>query len=236
MYNTLYEITRNSYLKNIFISGEKIFFIGFIVFVCIVFYLNYSLKKLCKEENIPIQELKEDEIYKKIRLLKYISIVLLPIFVILCISSIPEDIAVRDYVYNQYKSGNFHVAEGKVEKYGNDVCAVFGENKIILPAEKAQILTKSGYVGKSVTFGIRPEHLSDDADLIAANPGSIVKGHVEVIELMGSESYIYTKCGNSSLNIKIEGSTELKIGEVASLYLKAEKLHVFDKETELRVV
>ena len=70
MYNTLYEITRNSYLKNIFISGEKIFFIGFIVFVCIVFYLNYSLKKLCKEENIPIQELKEDEIYKKIRLLK----------------------------------------------------------------------------------------------------------------------------------------------------------------------
>lgn len=83
MYNTLYEITRNSYLKNIFISGEKIFFIGFIVFVCIVFYLNYSLKKLCKEENIPIQELKEDEIYKKIRLLKYISIVLLPIFVIL---------------------------------------------------------------------------------------------------------------------------------------------------------
>ncbi|KMW25518.1 hypothetical protein HMPREF0977_01381 [Clostridium sp. 1_1_41A1FAA] len=25
MYNTLYEITRNSYLKNIFISGEKYF-------------------------------------------------------------------------------------------------------------------------------------------------------------------------------------------------------------------
>lgn len=133
-------------------------------------------------------------------------------------------------------SPQMNFLEGKVEKYGNDVCAVFGENKIILPAEKAQILTKSGYVGKSVTFGIRPEHLSDDADLIAANPGSIVKGHVEVIELMGSESYIYTKCGNSSLNIKIEGSTELKIGEVASLYLKAEKLHVFDKETELRVV
>jgi len=133
-------------------------------------------------------------------------------------------------------SPQMNFLEGKVEKDGNDVCAVFGENKIILPAEKAQMLTKSGYVGKSVTFGIRPEHLSDDADLIAANPGSIVKGHVEVIELMGSESYIYTKCGNSSLNIKIEGSTELKIGEVASLYLKAEKLHVFDKETELRVV
>ena len=133
-------------------------------------------------------------------------------------------------------SPQMNFLEGKVEKYGNDVCAVFGENKIILPAEKAQILTKSGYVGKSVTFGIRPEHLSDDADLIAANPGSIVKGHVEVIELMGSESYIYTKCGNSQMNVKVEGSTELKIGEVASFYLNTEKLHVFHKETELRIV
>ena len=53
---------------------------------------------------------------------------------------------------------------------------------------------------------------------------------------MGSESYIYTKCGNSQMNVKVEGSTALKIGEVANLYLNTEKLHVFDKETELRIV
>ena len=41
-------------------------------------------------------------------------------------------------------SPQMNFLEGKVEKDGNDVCAVFGENKIILPAEKAQILTKSG--------------------------------------------------------------------------------------------
>ena len=133
-------------------------------------------------------------------------------------------------------SPQMNFLEGKIEKDGNNVFAVFGNNKITLPKPKADVLVKEGYVGKSVTFGIRPEHLSDNDELIAAHPGSIVKGHVEVIELMGSESYIYTKCGNSQMNVKVEGSTALKIGEVANLYLNTEKLHVFDKETELRIV
>ena len=33
-----------------------------------------------------------------------------------------------------------------------------------------------------------------------------------------------------------EGLENLKIGEVAKLHLRAEKLHVFDKETEMRIV
>ena len=37
------------------------------------------------------------------------------------------------------------------------------------------------------------------------------------------------------MNVRVEGTTDLKIGEVASLYLDVEKLHVFDKETELRI-
>ena len=73
-------------------------------------------------------------------------------------------------------------------------------------------------------------------ELINANPNSVVKGNVEVIELMGAESYIYTRCGKDSLNVRVEGTTNLKIGEVAKLYLRSEKLHVFDKETEIRVV
>ena len=118
----------------------------------------------------------------------------------------------------------------------NEVVAKFGENQIVFPKEKADTLIKEGYIGKNVIFGIRPEHLSDDVELIEANPNSIVKGNVEVIELMGAESYIYTKCGKDSLNIRVEGTTNLKVGEVAKLYLRSEKLHVFDKEAEIRIV
>lgn len=133
-------------------------------------------------------------------------------------------------------SPQMNFLEGKVEKEGNEVVAVFGDNKIVFPKEKAETLVKEGYIGKTVTFGIRPEHLSDDSELIEANPNSIVKGNVEVIELMGAESYIYTRCGKDPLNVRVEGTTNLKIGEVAKLHLRAEKLHVFDKETEIRIV
>ena len=133
-------------------------------------------------------------------------------------------------------SPQMNFLEGRIEKDGNEVIAIFGDNKIVLPKEKAETLVKEGYIGKTVTLGIRPEHLSDDAELIAENPNSIVKGNVEVIELMGAESYIYTRCGKDPLNVRVEGTTNLKIGEVAKLHLRAEKLHVFDKETEIRVV
>ena len=133
-------------------------------------------------------------------------------------------------------SPQMNFLNGKIEKEGNDIVAIFENNRIVLPKENAEKLVSAGYVGKTVTLGIRPEHLSDDKELIGANPNSIVKGNVEVIELMGAESYIYTKCGQSSMNIRVEGTTSLQIGEVADLYLRAERLHVFDKETEMRIV
>ena len=133
-------------------------------------------------------------------------------------------------------SPQMNFLEGKVERDKNDIFAIFENNKIKLPKQKADKLVELDYIGKNVIFGIRPEHFSDNIELINTYPGSIVKGNVEVIELMGSESYIYTKCGNSQMNIKVEGNTELKIGKEANFYLNTEKLHVFNKETELRIV
>ena len=53
---------------------------------------------------------------------------------------------------------------------------------------------------------------------------------------MGAESYVYTKCGNASVTIRIEGTTNLKVGKKAKIYLDANSLHVFDKDTTLRVI
>lgn len=132
-------------------------------------------------------------------------------------------------------SPQMNFINGIVDKEGDDLYAVFDGNRIKLPKSKAGILKQEGYVGKTVVFGIRPEHISDNTELIAKNPNSVITGNVEVIELMGAESYIYTKSGNSQMNVRVEGTTSLKIGEKASLYLDAEKLHVFDKESEIRI-
>ena len=133
-------------------------------------------------------------------------------------------------------SPQMNFLNGIVERDGDKLVAVFSGNKIDIPVEKAKILKENRYIGKEVIFGIRPENLSDKEELINANPNSVVKGNVEVIELMGAESYIYTKCGDSNMNIRVEGTTSLKIGEQAKIHLNADKLHVFDKETELKIV
>ena len=131
-------------------------------------------------------------------------------------------------------SPQMNFIDGVVEKSGDDIFASFNGNKIKFPADKAKEL--KAYVGKEVTFGIRPQSLSDDKELIANNPQSTIVGDIEVVEHMGAESYVYTKVGSASINIRIEGTTNLKVGEKAKIYLDSNKLHVFDKDTTLRVI
>ena len=47
------------------------------------------------------------------------------------------------------------------------------------------------YVGKEVTFGIRPEDVHDEPEFIEKSPETLVKAVVEVTELMGAETYLY---------------------------------------------
>ena len=131
-------------------------------------------------------------------------------------------------------SPQMNFIDGVIEKSGNDLFASFNGNKIKFPADKCDAL--KSYIGKEVTFGIRPEKVSDDKELIANNPHSTIVGDIEVVEHMGAESYVYTKCGNASVTIRIEGTTNLKVGEKAKIYLDANSLHVFDKDTTLRVI
>ena len=116
-------------------------------------------------------------------------------------------------------SPQMNFIDGVIEKSGNDLFASFNGNKIKFPADKCDAL--KSYIGKEVTFGIRPQSLSDDKELIANNPHSTIVGDIEVVEHMGAESYVYTKCGNASVTIRIEGTTNLKVGEKAKIYLDA---------------
>ena len=108
--------------------------------------------------------------------------------------------------------------------------------KIEMPMDKARLLKEKGYIGKNVIIGVRPEHLDDDQELVAANPTTVIKSKVEVTELMGAESYIYTKLGDQNITVRVNGSTKLQNGQEAKFYVDANKIHIFDKETELKLV
>ena len=121
-----------------------------------------------------------------------------------------------------------------VEKDGKIYCK-FEENNILLPEDKAKVLKDKGYVNKEVVFGMRPEHLDDNEEIIAANPTATLTGFVEVVERMGAESYIYFKSGNNNMTARVDGSTKSEPKDKIKLYVQNENIHVFDKETELRI-
>ncbi|MGG5463024.1 ABC transporter ATP-binding protein [Clostridium sp. B9] len=133
-------------------------------------------------------------------------------------------------------SPQMNFIDGTVKEEGGKYFACFQNEKIEMPMEKARLLKEKGYVGKNVIIGVRPEHLDDDQELVAANPTTVIKSKVEVTELMGAESYIYTKLGNQNITVRVNGSTQLKNGQEAKFYVDANKIHIFDKETELKLV
>ena len=82
---------------------------------------------------------------------------------------------------------------------------------------------------------MRPEHLSDSEELIKAAVENTISGDVEVVERMGAESFIYFKSGNSNMTAKVEGSTKFEPKDSIKLHVQIDKIHVFDKESELRI-
>ena len=128
---------------------------------------------------------------------------------------------------------NFADAECVVE--GDEVSLKFGDYKIVLPPAKARALKEGGYDGKTVTFGIRPEDLDDSQISIETRPQDVITVEVSGYELLGSEVLLYFNLCGSSMTAKVDPRTSARVGDTVSLALDIEKLHIFDKETELTI-
>ena len=89
------------------------------------------------------------------------------------------------------------------------------------------------YKGRSVTLGIRPEDIkaSDESEGIQGD----LAAAVEIAELMGSEISLHVECQGNRLVIKAEPTFKGREGDTATLTLNPEKIHLFDKDTELAI-
>ena len=101
-----------------------------------------------------------------------------------------------------------------------------------LETTEAQAKFLSPYVGKKVTFGIRPEdveysHQSQD--------GKTINGNVSVVEPLGSETQVYVATDNANIVGKIDPSVIPTVGEKVALIVNMDKARFFDVDTELRI-
>jgi len=122
----------------------------------------------------------------------------------------------------------------KLEKENGKVYAIFGDNKILVPAEKVAKLTDESYIGKEVTMGIRPENIDDAPEFVEAHADASMKVHVEVTELMGSETYLYFTTSGKEENViaRVDPRTATRAGDKVKVALDTARLHFFDKDTE----
>jgi multiple sugar transport system ATP-binding protein len=99
--------------------------------------------------------------------------------------------------------------------------------KLSLSSDLAQKLKPYG--GKAVTMGIRPEHL----DIGKAGEG--IQVTMDVSELMGNESYLYSHAGETEIVARVQDNTPRKPGEVVSLVPNMDELHFFEAESGERI-
>ena len=91
------------------------------------------------------------------------------------------------------------------------------------------------YVDKKVTFGLRPEDIgTDEAEKAPGMPR--VKAKIEVVEPMGSETYVYLNTGENTFIARVDPHKRLRVGELESLAVLLPKAHFFDGETEKTII
>ncbi|MFV8115923.1 ABC transporter ATP-binding protein [Streptococcus pluranimalium] len=103
---------------------------------------------------------------------------------------------------------------------------------IALPQGQSKILKDKGYLGKEVTFGIRPEDISSKQIVHDTYPNANVTAQVLVSELLGAETMLYVKHGNTEFASRVDARDFHNPGESIVLTFNVAKGHFFDKDTE----
>lgn len=112
---------------------------------------------------------------------------------------------------------------------------LLGEQKISVPEGKMKVLRDQGYVGKEIILGIRPEDIHDEPVFIEAAVGSTISAVIEVAELLGAESMLYSQIHGQDFVARVDSRSDVKPQQTLELAFDMNKCHFFDAETESRI-
>ncbi len=95
--------------------------------------------------------------------------------------------------------------------------------------------TLQPYVGRELTLGVRPEHLTPNPGAPVAGEAS-VKGVVDFVESLGAETSVYLQTGWHLLVCRAQNTTDFgRVGHRLTLWLDRATVHFFDPLTTARV-
>jgi multiple sugar transport system ATP-binding protein len=94
----------------------------------------------------------------------------------------------------------------------------------------------TGYAGKSVVFGSRPEDINEKSHASFAKPDQTATATVEVVEPMGAEIYLYLNTGSHTFVARVNPHERAEVGQKLDMAFDMPKSHFFDSQTEQVIV
>jgi multiple sugar transport system ATP-binding protein len=89
--------------------------------------------------------------------------------------------------------------------------------------------------GLEVIMGLRPEDLTIDNGNIGLSEEWKTNGVVEVVEPLGSETFMHVDLQGVTFKAKSEGRRHIGHGDVINLVMNLEHLYIFDSKTSLSI-
>lgn len=110
-----------------------------------------------------------------------------------------------------------------------------GNYTIRIPEGKLTAAREKGYENREVILGIRPEDISDQKIMMETYPEAVVDITVEISELLGAETNIYTAIDGDSIVASVTARDDLAPGQPLKLAFDMNQCHLFDAETEMAI-
>lgn len=145
-----------------------------------------------------------------------------------------------NYPQNKFVAGfigspQMNFIDATVCKKGNKIALKVGDYELELPEAKGKILASSGYIGKTVSMGVRPENVYDINELNEDHTGEEIETTVNVYELLGSEVYLYFNLEQFPLTARVSPNTPARVGDKVKFKFDMDKVHIFDSETGVTI-
>ncbi|MFQ5613339.1 MAG: ABC transporter ATP-binding protein [Anaerolineae bacterium] len=120
---------------------------------------------------------------------------------------------------------------GSITGSDGEIYVDSGTIRLRLNEQMAQRLGSD--VGREVVFGVRPEDIHHPQYMPPGVNQSSVETTVDVTELMGNEIFVYLVAGeDQNLIARVDPRARLHPGDKVTMAFNADKLHIFDRQTE----
>jgi multiple sugar transport system ATP-binding protein len=117
----------------------------------------------------------------------------------------------------------------RIERSPAGVELVTASARIRVSAAQARVLEQA--TAERIVVGIRPERLALAPEEQAPSAEVVVRGTVEVAEMLGAEQYVHVAVDGGTLTARLPRDQRVDVDEIVTFAAASRDLHLFDERT-----